>query len=201
MTIGVSLSRRCGRLLFLGGLAGGLAFGWLLLPDFLYAEKEQPLTFNHALHTGDEGMACDECHAFRDDGSFAGIPSVTVCADCHADPLGHSAAESLLIQDYIEPEVEIPWFVYSRQPQNVYFSHAAHVTLGKIECDRCHGPRGTATGTEPGQTNRITTYSRGIWGPRIVGGGSQPWDSMKMSDCSDCHASRGVPDHCLMCHK
>jgi len=195
------ISRLCRRLAFAGGLAGGLALGWLLLPGLLYSHQEQPLAFNHAIHTADEGMACDECHPFRDDGSFAGIPPVTLCADCHEEALGESEAEARLIEAYLTPDLEIPWFVYARQPQNVYFSHAAHVTLAEIDCDRCHGPHGATETLVPGQTNRISTYSRSIWGPRITGGGPSISDAMKMSDCSDCHARNGVQDHCLMCHK
>jgi len=188
-------------MVFLVGLAGGLAAGWLLFPQLLYSRQAQPMDFNHALHTDDGGMTCEECHPFRDDGSFSGIPTIDVCADCHSDPLGESAAEAVLIAAYIEPAQEVPWFVYARQPQNVYFSHAAHVRLADITCDRCHGFQGTSTTLQPGETNRISTYSRHIWGPRISGGGSQVWDAMKMSDCSACHAQRGVQDSCLMCHK
>lgn len=189
------------RALFILGLAIGLAIGWLLLPEILYSEQEQPMSFNHAIHATDAEMACDDCHAFRADGSFAGVPATTLCADCHEEALGDSEAERRLVDEYIGAGVEIPWLVYSRQPQNVYFSHAAHVLLAEIECRRCHGDQGTSTVSPALETNRISTYSRRIWGPRISGGGSEPWDSMKMNDCSACHAERGVEDHCLMCHK
>ncbi|MBK9776275.1 MAG: hypothetical protein IPP62_07965 [bacterium] len=70
-----------------------------------------------------------------------------------------------------------------------------------LECRRCHGDHGLSAATPVYQFNRISTYSRNIWGPRIAGGGPNEWDSMKMSDCVKCHAERGVRDHCLMCHK
>lgn len=195
------LARTVCRFAFVAGLIGGLAAGWLVLPDRLYCLHAQPMEFNHQAHTDDGGMECTECHAFRDDGSFAGIPAVDVCAECHAEPMGESAEELFLIEEYIGPEREIPWLVYARQPQNVYFSHIAHVKLAEIECRRCHGDQGQTANLPPLEVNRISTYSRRIWGPRISGGGSNPWDSMKMNDCSDCHARRGVQDHCLMCHK
>ena len=78
---------------------------------------------------------------------------------------------------------EIPWLVYARQPDNVYFSHAPHVKRAGIECRRCHGDHGLSATTPVYQFNRISTYSRNIWGPRIAGGGPNEWDSMKMSDC------------------
>lgn len=159
------------------------------------------MNFNHVVHTEDAGMACDGCHSFREDGSFAGIPGVEVCAACHDEPLGDSAAERRLVDEYVSPRREIPWRAYARQPENVYFSHAPHVRLAEIECRRCHGDHGGTTTLRPFERNRISTYSRDIWGPRITGGGPEPWDSMKMSDCSGCHEERGVTSHCLMCHK
>ncbi len=195
---------RWSRVFVVGGLVCGLACGWLLLPQLLYSEHPQPLSFAHCVHTEDMGMACDECHHFLPDGSFAGLPDTEGCALCHNEALGESAAEAALVQDYIQAGREIPWQVYSRQPANVYFSHAAHVHLAEIECATCHGPRqpiGPDTPLPPLQINRISTYSRNIWGPRIWGGGAESWQSMKMSDCSGCHARRGVTDHCLMCHK
>lgn len=194
-------SRTVSRFAFVAGLIGGLAAGWLVLPDHLYCLHPQPMEFNHVVHTDDAGMECVDCHAFRDDGSFTGIPAVAVCADCHAEPMGESTEELFLVEEYIEPGREIPWLVYSRQPQNVYFSHIAHVKLSEIECRRCHGDQGRAETLPPLEINRVSTYSRRIWGPRISGGGPNPWDSMKMNDCSACHAQNGVQNHCLMCHK
>ena len=186
---------------FIIGLAGGLAAGWLLLPELLYSRQAQPMDFNHAIHTQEGGMECVDCHAFRDDGSFGGIPVVALCAECHTEPMGESTSEQQLIDQYVGPDQEIPWLVYSRQPQNVYFSHAAHVKLAEIECRRCHGDQGLSETLAVVEINKLSTYNRRIWGPRISGGGPDPWDSMKMNDCSDCHARRGVQDHCLMCHK
>jgi len=200
-TKGTFWSSIMGRSAFAVGLIGGLAVGWLLLPQILYSQQHQPLDFNHVMHTEDAGMDCTDCHGYRDDGSFAGIPTVSACEECHAEPMGESTIEQQMIDDYITPGQEIPWLVYSRQPQNVYFSHAAHVELAGIECSRCHGDHGTTTTLPVHEVNRISTYSRRIWGPRLIGGGPELSDSMKMSDCSDCHAERGIQDHCLMCHK
>ena len=190
-----------GRLLTALGLAAGLLAGWVALPAFLYGRQEQPLPFNHRVHAEAAAMSCEDCHGFGDDGSFAGIPRLAGCADCHSEAQGDTDAERRLVEDYVAPGREIPWLVYARQPDNVYFSHAPHVRRAAIECRRCHGDHGTSTTTPVYQFNRISTYSRNIWGPRIAGGGPNVWDSMKMSDCCRCHAERGVRDHCLMCHK
>lgn len=90
--------------------------------------------------------------------------------------------------------------VYARQPDNVYLSYAPHAKRAGLECRRCHGDHGLSAATPVYQFNRISTYSRNIWGPRIAGR-PQRVDLMKMSDCVKCHAERGVRDHCLMCHK
>ena len=187
--------------MFFFGLAGGLAAGWIAFPELLYERRPQPMNFNHQVHTVDAGMECADCHSFRDDGSFTGIPGVACCADCHSEVMSDSPEERRLVDDYVTPEREIPWLVYSQQPQNVYFSHAPHVRLAEIECRRCHGDHGRSKTLPLYERNRISTYSRSIWGKRIAGGGPDLWDSMKMSDCSDCHADRDVQDHCLMCHK
>jgi len=190
-----------GRVLVALGLAAGLAAGWVALPAFLYVRREQPLPFNHLVHVESAAMSCDDCHGFGDDGSYVGIPPVSACADCHSEAQGETEAERRLVDDFVTPGREIPWLVYARQPDNVYFSHAPHVKLAGLECWRCHGDHGMSATTPVYQVNRISTYSRNIWGPRIAGGGPNEWDSMKMSDCTDCHAERGVRDHCLMCHK
>jgi hypothetical protein len=194
-------SRIAGGLFATLGLVAGLAAGWVALPALLYGRQEQPLPFNHLVHVEAAGMSCEDCHPFADDGSFRGIPATASCVDCHSEQQGATEAERILVEDYVATGREIPWLVYSRQPDNVYFSHAPHVRRAGLECRRCHGDRGMSTGTPVYEFNRITGYSRAIWGPRIQGGGPNEWDSMKMSDCVDCHAASGVQDHCLMCHK
>lgn len=190
-----------GRALPILGLAAGLLAGWVALPAFLYGRQEQPLPFDHQVHVESAGMGCEDCHGFADDGSFTGIPPLSSCAGCHGEVQGESEAERRLVEDYVATGREIPWLVHARQPDNVYFSHAPHVRRAGLECRRCHGDHGTSTTTRVYEYNRISTYSRDIWGPRIGGGGPDEWDSMKMSACVRCHAHSGVRDHCLMCHK
>jgi menaquinone reductase, multiheme cytochrome c subunit len=192
-----------GTIAFLSGLLLMLGAGWFAFPLALYETIEQPLQFSHDAHTGEEkaGMACEDCHSFREDGTFAGIPKLENCEGCHSEAQGESVAEKILFEQYISTNREIPWLVYARQPDNVYFSHIQHVRLAEINCERCHGPHGRTETLRSYERNRISGYSRDIWGRSISGIARAEWDGMKMDDCVACHAERGVVDSCLLCHK
>jgi hypothetical protein len=186
--------------------AFGLSFlvhlfvGWIIFPKLLYSQKEQPIDFNHKLHVGEVGE-CEGCHFFREDGSYAGIPVLAQCLDCHQEAVGEHPEEAKLVQQYVEPGKEIPWLSYARQPDCVFFSHAAHVKMAELECETCHGPVGESEHTRPYQYNRLTKYSRDIWGWNIAGLKKNSWDRMKMDDCAACHKEHGTNNACFVCHK
>jgi menaquinone reductase, multiheme cytochrome c subunit len=188
---------------FLLGVIAALAAGWLAFPRALYRTSVQPLQFSHKAHSGDAvGLGCSDCHTITADGRFGGIPPLEKCAGCHSEPVTKSADEEALVKQYVKPGKEIPWRVYSRQPENVYFSHATHVNLGKLQCERCHGEHGKSDKLRAYEENRITGYSRDIWGAsisRIKADSGRP--GMKMDDCTDCHRDRQVASSCLDCHK
>ncbi len=188
---------------FAAGLSLALALGWLGLPRLLYARAEQPLRFSHRIHASDKtGYKCEDCHALREDGRFAGIPALASCSGCHAEPQGRTEDERRLVEEYVKPGREIPWRVYARQPDNVHFPHAAHVRRAGIACERCHGPHGTSEALRPFESNRVSGYSRDIWGPSLSRLGNASWQGMKMSDCERCHAERGRErTSCLVCHR
>ncbi len=187
---------------FLVGLALALVAGFRLFPTVLYARSEQPLQFNHKLHTSEPtSLTCADCHTLREDGSFAGIPTIESCAGCHAEPVGQSAGEKTLIEEYLKPGREIPWRVYARQPENVHFPHAQHTKRAQIPCERCHGPHGGSTALRPFEENRISGYSRDIWGPSMARLDLADWQGMKMTDCERCHRQSKTTNQCLPCHK
>ena len=197
-----------GWIFFVVGLIAALIVGWIVFPLALYSEKSQPLHFSHASHgpESDAGMECEECHFFHEDGTFSGIPGIEKCMECHGDPespLSESAEEKKLFTDYVEPEKEIPWLVYSRQPDCVYFPHIAHVKMAQIECKVCHGDFATRKISPPYKVNRLTGYSIDIWGRNIAGYKKNTWDRMKMDDCADCHTQKGKENNnaCFVCHK
>jgi menaquinone reductase, multiheme cytochrome c subunit len=194
--------RSRGIIVFAAGLLAALGVGWLGFPKVLYQRTPQPLQFSHAVHTGEKaGMKCEDCHSLRDDGSFSGIPALEKCAGCHSAPLGTTPAEKQLVEQFVTPNREIPWAVYSRQPENVWFSHAPHLKLAKLECKECHGEHGKTDKLRPYERNRISGYSRDIWGQSISRMGWQPRRGMKMDDCVDCHHKNGQNYSCMDCHK
>lgn len=176
----------------------------LLFPKLLYSKKEQPFSFDHYLHAYETGD-CVTCHFIREDGSFSGIPKIETCRDCHVDdePLGVSDDEAVFIQEYLSQDKEVPWLVYARQPDCVFFSHAAHTRApAAMECVECHGPIHETKTSRSYEENRLTGYSRDIWGKSIFGFKKNSWDRMKMDDCAECHKEEtGHQGYCFQCHK
>jgi len=186
----------------LAGIALGAGTGWILYPLALYTREAQPISFSHKVHTGEQaGMSCENCHEFSADGRFSGIPALDKCTGCHSAQLGTTDEERRFVEEFVTPGKPVPWRVYSRQPDNAYFPHAAHVKLASITCEECHGPHGTGDTLPEFQANRLTGYSRDIWGRNISGIPSHPWEGMKMDRCVRCHALNGRTDGCIDCHK
>ncbi len=176
--------------------------GWVLFPRALYSRHFQPVDFHHKTHGEKSGQAqCDACHALTSDGQFTAIPRRETCAGCHSDKLGTSAAEAVLVDSYIKPGHETPWLVYARQPANVWFSHAIHTQRGGLACAECHGNYGESDQTRVYEQNRISGYSRDIWGHSISRLRRAPHDGMKMSDCEACHKRHKVEVGCFGCHQ
>ncbi len=189
-------------LVFAFGLAVALVVGWLGFPRVLYMQRHQPVDFLHKTHAEKSGVAdCSECHLLRDDGSFAGLPPMEKCAGCHSDRIGDSKAEATLVDTYIKPGHETAWLVYSRQPANVWFSHAIHVKRAGLACTECHSTYGETDQVKVYELNRISGYSRDIWGHSMSRLRRAPHEGMKMSDCENCHRRHNVEVGCLGCHQ
>ena len=121
---------------FVVGLVAALIVGWWLFPQIIFSEQSQPFNFNHKIHQ-EQGMTCKDCHQYREDGSFAGIPDLESCTMCHFDVMTDKKSEKIFIEEYVRPQKEIPWKVYQKQPDNVYFSHIAH-SIEHSDCESCH---------------------------------------------------------------
>lgn len=197
-------------LFFIVGFAASMVLGWVIFPKLLYSEKQQPINFDHALHMKLVDHGCKSCHFFRKDGSFSGIPKIAQCVQCHKEPNGISKDEFVFVDQYVSQGRQVPWHSYSRQPNCVFFSHAAHVIGAKMDCVTCHGHIGESTHLRPYVYNRITGYSRDIWGKNIAGLKRHSWERMKMDDCAQCHkeaetihasSAQTKRDACFVCHK
>ncbi len=172
--------------LFAVGFIGALVVGWAVFPQILYSIQHQPINYNHAVHQEEAELLCEDCHFFREDGSYAGKPRLEQCIECHEEPVGETEAEAFFISEYVEKGREVPWISYTKQPDNVFFSHGAHVTLAEMECTDCHRDVEKETVAPPVRVNRLTGY---------------PLEVMKMYECEDCHARENAPNGCAVCHK
>jgi len=197
-------------LFFIIGIALSMVVGWIIFPKVLYSQKSQPFDFNHQMHVDLVDDGCQSCHFFREDGTFSGVPRLAQCVGCHDEMQGRSLNETVFYEQYVLNDREVPWLVSARQPDCVFFSHGAHIFGAKMDCITCHGPVGTSETLKPYEENRITGYSRDIWGKKISGLKSNTWDRMKMSDCAKCHAQyadihdsseQTGRDACFVCHK
>lgn len=75
---------KCGSALpFFIGFLVSCVLGWVVLPPLFYEKVDQPIVFSHKIHVEGQDMSCDDCHAFREDGSYAGYPTNEKCAECH----------------------------------------------------------------------------------------------------------------------
>jgi len=166
-----------------------LGAGWAGLPYALYWSRPQPVDFSHKVHAEKAGSKCDDCHSFRADGSFTGIPTLDKCTACHAAAMGTTAEEKQFLDRYATLQREPQWAVYARQPENVYFSHITHVKRGQLKCEDCHAGHGGSDRPRPYQQDRISGYSRDVWRGK------------KMTDCVACHRRHGLEHSCLDCHK
>jgi hypothetical protein len=169
------------------GVAAALALGWLAFPRAVYVRRAQPVEFRHKIHAEKSGVTqCGDCHTLRADGAFEGIPRAAACAGCHTDPVGSSKAEATLVNDYIKKGREVDWLESSRQPDNVWFSHAIHIKRAGLKCAECHQNYGESATQPADELNRISGYHR---------------RTLDMSVCEDCHRKRGAQAGCLGCHK
>jgi len=222
-----------GVLPFLAGAIVALAFGWCVFPDLLYTKQAQPFFFSHKVHLGTVGLSCADCHSFREDGTFTGFPTLATCAtaDCHAvgtirterpgpgatdEHRARYAAERTFVEEYLRRGREVPWVLHQYQPDNVFFSHAAHfencfschltmkgdLNLGTPErpgklCATCHPSLEELNRNIPVRVNVLSGYSS---------------TTMKMGECERCHAHPGhyydfgrgrttANNACSTCHK
>ncbi len=107
-----------------------------------FYEPDQPIKFSHVVHVADNQIDCQYCHNTVSYSKSAGIPDVNVCWNCHAIVREgtHSGQHQISkVVDAFESGTPIEWIRIHNLQDHAFFSHAQHVTVGKLECATCHG--------------------------------------------------------------
>jgi cytochrome c551/c552 len=108
-----------------------------------YYQPDQPIWFSHKIHAGQNQIDCQYCHFTADKSMHAGIPPVQVCLNCHNQVREGQITGTEEIDKIHAAWNEgkpIEWIKVHNLPDHAYFNHAQHVTVGKVECNECHGP-------------------------------------------------------------
>jgi len=101
-------------------------------------QPTQPIAFSHQIHAGINKVDCLYCHYAAEKSRHAGIPAVSVCMNCHSH-VKKDAPEVQKIEQAMQSNKPLKWVKIHNLPDFVYFNHAQHVVVGKIECQTCHG--------------------------------------------------------------
>ncbi|MCA9000729.1 MAG: cytochrome c3 family protein [Planctomycetes bacterium] len=133
--------------------------------------------FNHKVHH-EQDTGCTECHLQAETKPYATLPGIKTCMLCHEEAQGEHPEEPK-VREYAERGESIPWVQANRVAGHVYFSHAAHVTLGEMECSDCHGD--------------MATMEEAVTQSQVL--------NLDMATCMKCHEERGASNDCLVCHK
>jgi hypothetical protein len=132
----------------------------------------QPLPFSHKTHVA-SGIQCLDCHSGANKRERAGLPDAGQCMLCHQSIKTDTPA-IVKLKALQEAGDKIEWVRVYKVPDFVFFSHSSHVN-GGVECATCHG----AVERRPVLAKEIST---------------------SMTTCMNCHAARGVDNHCHFCH-
>ncbi|SRR5690554_4106 len=147
-------------------LAGAyFAFGYMMQVgvDQGY-EPIQPIHFSHKIHAGENGIDCKYCHSSARTSKTSGIPSMSVCMNCHKNITEFTGSPDSLYVDYSKEfytaeiqkiyeavgwdaatqsytgeEKPVKWVRIHNLPDFVYFNHSQHVSVAGLECQTCHG--------------------------------------------------------------
>ncbi|HEX7492840.1 MAG TPA: cytochrome c3 family protein [Bacteroidales bacterium] len=102
----------------------------------------QPIKFSHAVHAGQNKTDCNYCHYTARISKTAGIPSGSICYNCHflvRNGTRSGATEIAKILAHLDEKKPVEWVRIYKLPDFVFFSHEQHVSAGQITCDACHG--------------------------------------------------------------
>jgi hypothetical protein len=125
-------------------LVGGLIWVCLIYARSSYGSNSglvvpQKVPFSHQHHVGVLGIDCRYCHTDVEHSSFAGIPPVKTCMNCHSQIWIGSNMLYPVRNAYRNPDKSLlRWQRVYNLPGFVYFDHSIHINKG-IGCKECHG--------------------------------------------------------------
>jgi hypothetical protein len=99
--------------------------------------REQPVPFSHQHHVAGLGIDCRYCHHYVEKSASAGIPSQSICMNCHSVMWNDSPMLAPIREAY-KTGAPVEWSKVHDVPDFVYFNHSIHVKKG-IGCASCHG--------------------------------------------------------------
>lgn len=141
------------------------------------AAVAQPIEFNHRKHTQELQLDCQFCHEYVATGAHSGLPAADKCAMCHQAPLGESA-EAARVTELLAAGDPLHFQKLFRMPAHVFYTHARHVGIAELPCERCHGA--------------IATTERPPKRPLV---------NVTMDFCMACHREMGQTEDCAACHR
>jgi len=126
------------------GLIGGLSVGALAVRELSRVgvhqgySPDQPIAFPHRVHSGENKIPCLYCHYGARMSRHAGIPSASICMNCHK-MLEKQTVQIEKLREAVQMQRPIRWVRVHTLPDFVSFNHSRHVLSG-VMCQRCHGP-------------------------------------------------------------
>lgn len=126
----------------------GIFITWILAVDAIAFGRAkgfapaQPIKFSHKVHAGQNKTDCNYCHYTARTSKTAGIPSGSICYNCHflvRNGTRSGATEIAKILAHLDEKKPVDWIRIYKLPDFVFFSHEQHVSAGGITCDACHG--------------------------------------------------------------
>ena len=126
----------------------GIIITWILAVNAIAFGRstgyspDQPVKFSHKVHAGQNKTDCNYCHYTAKISKTAGIPSGSVCLNCHLlvrNGTRSGVTEITKVIEAYDNKKAVEWIRIYQLPDFVFFSHAQHVTAGEISCEACHG--------------------------------------------------------------
>ena len=158
----------------------------------------QPITFNHQIHAGTNGIDCRYCHNTVTESKTAGIPTVNVCMNCHKQISGSTPEQEKKIAKIYDAAGFIPegggkytgkthpivWNKVHNLPDHVYFNHSQHVEIGGVDCKQCHGDM--TQRVETAKVQNIEDLNK------VEGNIKLTKPTLTMGWCIECHQEKEV---------